>query len=186
MGLCMPQGVEKLALERGDAAADGGKDEAGGQTDGLWVCQPGSSVILPAHPRSCQFFPLLASPKRSCHYQSENKSKVTAWEMRFRNYPFERTKQTMPNVSALKVWHLTRGRGWPVSFWAADVLSLGVVPVLLEQLQVCQEWRHCRWPLHQALMKLLLICLLRMGFKDLIIRVGSMRLEFREGPIKYY
>lgn len=139
MGLCMPQGVEKLALERGDAAADGGKDEAGGQTDGLWVCQPGSSVRLPAHPRSCRFFPLLASPKRSCHYQSENKSKVTAWEMRFRNYPFERTKQTMPNVSALKVWHLTRGRGWPVSFWAADVLSLGVVPVLLERLQVCQE-----------------------------------------------
>lgn len=45
----------------------------------------------------------------------------------------------MPNVSALKVWHLMRGRGWPVSFWAADVLSLGVVPVLLERLQVCQE-----------------------------------------------
>lgn len=33
VGLCMPRGFEKLALERGDAAADGGKDEAGGRTD---------------------------------------------------------------------------------------------------------------------------------------------------------
>lgn len=66
---------------------------------------------------------LLASPECSCCYQSETKSKVTAWEMSFQHYPFGRTKQTTPNILALNVWHLTRGRGWPVSSWAADVLS---------------------------------------------------------------
>lgn len=35
-------------------------------------------------------------------------------------------------------------------------------------------------------MKLLLVYLLRMGFRDLVIGVGLMRLEFREGPIKHY
>lgn len=54
------------------------------------------------------FFPLLVSPKCSCCYQSENESKVTAWEMSFQNYPFGRTKQTMPSVLALNVWHLIR------------------------------------------------------------------------------
>lgn len=93
-----------MTLERKDTTADGGNDEAEG-----WDFEFAS--LAPAwDPPDCQlvcwFTPLLVFSKCSCCYQSENKNKVTAWEMPFQNYPFGRTKQTMPNVLALNVWCL--------------------------------------------------------------------------------
>jgi len=73
-----------------------------------------------------------------------------------------------------------------VSFWAAYVLSLGFLSVLLEGLQVFHKWRHHRQPHCWVLMEMLSVCLLRMDFTDLVIRAGSMRLEFRRGTIKHY
>lgn len=88
-------------------------------------------------------------------------------------------------VLAPSIWHLMRGRGRPMSFWAADLLSLGLPSVLLEHLQVFHKWALLLASAPSA-DEMLSVCLLRMGFRDLAIRVGSMKLGFTTGSIKHY
>lgn len=92
-----------MVLERKDTTADGGNSEAGDEILGLpaWLqCE------TPRLPAGLLVHPSPGLSKMLMLLSSENKSKVTAWEMSFQNYPLGRTKQTMPNVLALNVWHL--------------------------------------------------------------------------------
>lgn len=95
---CMP----RMPLEREDTTADGGNDEAGGWDFVFASLAP----VWDSQLASWSAGSSLSWSLQSAHAVISQRTRARSQQRKCQNNPPGRTKQTMPNVLALNVWHL--------------------------------------------------------------------------------